>query len=102
MGGDALTAVEHLDRASRGTGVHLLTDQCVRHRVVKVLDLNVVINPDAGEAPLGILVVVLGQRLHDRQLDRLEELTAADAKAAHLAAIHPRDGRVDLGVACGQ
>ena len=60
MGGDAFTAVEHLDRASRGTGVHLLADQRVRHRVEKALDLDVVINPDAGEAPLGILVVLFG------------------------------------------
>jgi hypothetical protein len=62
----------------------------------------VVINPDAGEAPFGILIVLLGQWLHDRQLDRLEELAAADAKPTHLAAVHPLDSRVDLSVAGSQ
>ena len=66
MGGDAFAAVEHLDRAGRGAGVHLLADQGVRHRVEKALDLDVVVDADAGEAPLGILVVLLGQRLHER------------------------------------
>ena len=102
MGGDAFAAVEHLDRAGRGTGVHLLADQGVRHRVEKALDLDVVINADAGEAPLGILVVLFGQWLHEGAFDRLEELTAADAKPAHLAAVHPLDSRVDLGVAGSQ
>ena len=102
MRGDAFAAVEHLDRAGRGTGVHLLTDQGVRHRVEKALDLDVVINPDAGEALLGILIVLLGQWLHDRAFNRLKELATADTKSTHLAAIHPLDGRVDLSVAGSQ
>ena len=59
MGGDAFAAVEHLDRARRGAGVHLLADQRVRHRVEEALDLDVIVDADAGEMPLGILVVVL-------------------------------------------
>ena len=59
MGGDAFAAMEHLDRARRGAGVHLLADQGMRHRVEKALDLDVVVDADAGEMPLGILEIVL-------------------------------------------
>ena len=63
MGGDALAAMEHLDRARRGPGVHLLADQAVRHRVEEALDLDVIVDADAGEMPLGILEIVLRQAL---------------------------------------
>jgi hypothetical protein len=102
MRGDAFAAVENFDRADRGAGVHLFADQAVRHRIEEALHLNVVVDADAGEAPLGILVVLLGQWLHDRAFNRLEELAAADTKSTHLAAIHPLDGRVDLSVAGSQ
>ena len=92
-GRDALAAVEHLDGARRGAGVDLLADQRVRHRVEETLDLDMVVDADAGEVPLGILVVLLWQRLHDRPLDRLEQLAPADAQATHLAAVHPLQRR---------
>ncbi len=37
MSGDALAAVEHLDRAGRATDVDLLADQRMRHRIEEAL-----------------------------------------------------------------
>ena len=98
MARDPLAAVEHLDGARRGAGVDLLADQRVRHRVEETLDLNMVVDADAGEAPLGIFVVLLWQRLHGRPLDRLEQLAPADAEPAHLAPVHPLEGHGDRGL----
>ena len=99
---DALAAVEHLDRALRRPGVDLLADQRMRHRVEKALHLNVVVDADAGQMPLGILEIVLRQRSHHRTLDRLEQLGAAHADAAHLAVVHPLHRHGDGGVALRQ
>ena len=74
-----LATVEDLDGACGGAGVDLFTDQRVRHRVEETLDLNMVVDADAREAPLGILVVLLWQRLHGRPLDGFEQLAPADA-----------------------
>jgi hypothetical protein len=76
MGGDTIATVEHLDGALCRAGVDLLADQRVRHRVEKALHLDVVVDADAGEMPLGILEVVLGEFPHHRLLDRLEQLAA--------------------------
>ncbi len=37
--------------------------------------------------------------LHDRAFNRLEQLATADAKPAHLAAVHPLQGGGDRSVA---
>jgi hypothetical protein len=63
---------------SADAGIDLLTEQRVRHRVEETLNLNMVVDADAGEAPLGILVVLLWQRLHGRPFDRVEQLAPAD------------------------
>ena len=98
VGGDPFAPMEHLDRAGRGAGVHLLADQGVRHRVEEALALDMIVDADAGEMPLGILVILLRQRLHDGAFDGLEQLAAAHAQAAHLAAVHPLHGAGDGGV----
>ncbi len=61
-----------------------------------------VVDPDASQAPLGILVVLLGQRPHRGALDRIEQLPAAHPEAAHLAAVHPLQSRGDRRVALSQ
>jgi len=45
----------------------------------------VVVDADTGEMPLGILVVLLRQRLHSGTLDGLEQLTPAQPQTTHLA-----------------
>ena len=82
MRSDAPAAVEHLDRAGRDADVDLLADQRMRHRVEEALDLDVIVEPDPGETPLGELVVRLRQRLEGRPLDAREQVVPADAKSA--------------------
>jgi hypothetical protein len=49
MVGNAFAAMEYLDRPRRGTGVHLLAEQAVWHRIEEALDLDVIVDADAGE-----------------------------------------------------
>jgi hypothetical protein len=49
----------------------LLADQLVRHRIEEPFEFNVVVERDAREAPLGELVVGLGQRREHRPLEQL-------------------------------
>src|SRR5271165_5913654 len=102
MARDPLAVVEYLDGARGDAGIHLLAEQRVRHRVEETLDLNMVVDADADEAPFGILVVLLWQRPHGRPLDRFEQLAAADAEAAHLAPVHPLECNANRGIAFGQ
>src|SRR4051812_16443070 len=90
MGGDALAAMEHLDRAAGEAHVNLRADQRVRHRVEEALGLDMIIEVDPSQAPLGIFVVLGRQRPERRPLDALEELAPADPKAAHHMGV---DGR---------
>ena len=70
--------MEYLDGARRDAGIDLLAEQRVRHGVEETLNLNMVVDADAHKAPLGILIVLLWQRLHGRPLDRVEQLAPAD------------------------
>ena len=83
MHGDPLAAMEQLDGAAGRADVDLLADQAVRHRVEEALDLDVIVDADAGEPPFGELVVLARQRCQRRALDGLEEVAAADAEPAH-------------------
>jgi hypothetical protein len=53
---DPLAAMEDLDRAGREADIDLLADEGVRDRVEEARRLDVVIEVDTGEAPLGELV----------------------------------------------
>ena len=102
MARDPLAAVKYLDGARGGAGVHLLAEQSVRHRVKEAIDLNMVIDADASEAPFGKFVVLVWQGLHDRSLDCLEQLAAADPQSTHLTAVHSLEGDTNCSVAFGQ
>src|ERR1700712_4512867 len=94
-----LAAVEYLDGACGGAGVDLFADQRVRHRVEETLDLDMVVDADGREAPFGILIVLLWQRLHGRPLDHFEQLAPADTYPTHLAAVHPLERYVNRSLA---
>ena len=53
MGGNALAAVEDFDRARGDARPNLLAQQLVRHRVVVLLDLDVIVEPDPAFLPFG-------------------------------------------------
>jgi hypothetical protein len=88
MGGDALGAMECLDGAGGDAQVDLGADQRVRHRVVEAVDLDVVVEPNAGEPPLGELVIALWQRSQRRPLNAGEQIAPAQAEAPHDVAVH--------------
>ena len=67
--GNALTAVEHLHRALGQPCLDLLADQTVRDGVEEPGGFDVIVDADPGKCPIGILVVGVGQRSHDRSLD---------------------------------
>ena len=77
MGGDALAAVEHLDGARGGAGVDLLADQRVRHRVEEARRPRRGSRCRRGRDAIRHTRSRLGQWLHRRPLDRLEQLAAA-------------------------
>ena len=96
---DERAAMEYLDDARRGAGVDLLADQRVRHGIEELVDLDMIVDADARNAPLCILIVLLGQLLHDRRFDCFEQLAAADAEAAHLTTVHSLKRRSDRVIA---
>ena len=72
MGGDALGVMEHLDGAAGDTHIDLSADQRMRHRIVEALDLDVIIDPHAGEPPLGELVIARRQGVQRIAFDARE------------------------------
>ena len=91
MRGNALAAVEDLDRASRDARPNLLAQQLVRHRVAVLLDLDVVVEPDPALLPFGEDVRLGRQRLECRALQLREERAAARAEMARHAIVDLRD-----------
>src|SRR5579863_916067 len=98
MGGEALTPMEQLEGAGRGAKVDLLADQAGRNPVEKAIDLDVIIERDAGEAPFGELIVGVRQRRHCWPFDRLEQMAAADAEPPHNMGVDALDGGGDRRV----
>ena len=98
MRGNPLAAVEDFDRARGDARPHLLAQQLVRHRVIVLVDLDVVIEPDPAFLPFGKDVRLGRQRLERRTLDLLEQRAAAGAEMARHAIVDLRhqlgDGRV--------
>ena len=64
-----------------------LVHELVGDAVVVVLDGDVVVDVDAGIAPLGELVARRGERAQERAVELLEEGAAGDAELAHRARV---------------
>ena len=86
---NALAAMEDLDRARRNARPNLLTHQLVRHRVVVLVELDVVVEPDPALLPFGKDVGLGRQRLQRWAFELLEERSSARAEMA-------RDPVIDL------
>jgi hypothetical protein len=102
VSGNALAAMEHLDRVRGDAEVDLLADQGVRHRTEEALDLDVIVEADARQTPLGIDIFGGRQPTQQRTLDHLEQLAPADAEATHRALVHSRQHLSDRRVAFGE
>src|SRR5262249_40227849 len=98
MRGNALAAEEDLDRARRDTRPDLLAQQLVRHRVVVLVDLDVIVEPDPAFLPLGEDVELGRQRLERRSFQIIKQSASAGAEMARHPGIDLRyefgDGRV--------
>ena len=99
MGRDPAASPEHLDRARAQPHLDLLADQRVRNRVGGTRDLDVIVEPDPHPQPFGVLVGGLGQRVQDRPVEPVEQLTPAHPQPAQRLAVEPLQGGGDLPVA---
>ena len=91
MNGDALAFAEQLDGVGGDARVELLADQPMRHRVIMPVDVDVIIERDAADPPLGVFVGLGRQRLERRAVEFEEQIAAADAEAAHRPGIEIGD-----------
>lgn len=55
----------------------------MRDGIEERLELDVIIGGDTGQAPFGELVILRGKACQHRLFHGLEQMAAADAKAAH-------------------
>jgi hypothetical protein len=95
MRGDALGPVEDLDGRRGQAGVDVFVDERVGDGVVMALELDVVVDADAGaDFPFAVDEGLGGERAERRLVQALEELAAAGAVEAHGA-------RVEIGEELG-
>src|SRR6202047_3325989 len=80
MRGDPLTLVENLDGAGSEAHLDLGADEAMRDAVVMRLDLDVIVDADPADPPLGAHVRGLRQGLECRPVDLLEQLAAGGAQ----------------------
>jgi hypothetical protein len=69
MSSNALAAMEQLDCSSRDAHIDLSANERVRHRVIKAIDLDVIIEADARETPFSKFPVGVRQGLERRALN---------------------------------
>src|SRR3954453_14519507 len=72
------------------------------HRVVMALDVDVIIERQAADAPFGIHECLRWQRRQRRLVQLLEQLAAADAELAHRPGIEGLDRRRDRRIELSQ
>ena len=102
MRGDALTAMEQLDRSRRDAHVDLSADERMRDRVVEAVDLDVIVEIGAHATPFRVFPVGVRQRRQSRLLDALEQRAPADAELPHRTIIQAIERRPDRRVAFGE
>jgi len=72
MGGDALAAMEYLDRAGGDSHIDVGADEGVRNRIQELVNLDVIVETDACVQPFGELPIGGRQRTESVALDLLE------------------------------
>ena len=98
MCGNPLAAVKNFNGARRDASPDLLAQQVMWRRVVVLLDLDVVIEPDPAFLPFGKDVGLGRQRLERRLLQLLEERSSARPEMPRHALIELCDQLGDGGV----
>ena len=101
MRGDACAAMEDLDGARRDAHPHLLAQQLVGRRVVVLLDLDVIVEPELALLPFGVDESAHRELLERRPLQFLQQRLAARAQVPRDAGIEggdlDGDGPIQLG-----
>src|SRR5262249_943877 len=100
--GDALAAMEHLDRGRGVAGPQLLTYERVRHRVVVLVDLHVVVDAGAALLPVRERVVLAGRRLERGALVSLKREAAACPEIPRPGFFYPLDALANGGFELGE
>ena len=98
MRSDPLPFVEELDRACGDAGIDLLADQRMGNGVVEAFDLDMIIEPDADQFPLGIFIICRRQGPERRPIQGLQQIRATDAELAHRPGVHLRHHHGNGGV----
>src|SRR4051812_38741695 len=83
-------------------GLHLLFDEPEGHGVVMPVDIDVVVERDAPNAPLGVDEGLGRQRLEGWAVELGEHLGTADAEALHRPGIQVYDELRDGGIEFGE
>ena len=91
MGSNALAAVQDFDRARGDARPNRLAQQMVRHRVIVLLDLDVVVEPNRAFLPLGKNVGLGRQRPQRRAFQLIEQRATARTEVTRDAVIELRD-----------
>jgi hypothetical protein len=100
VGGNALAAAEDFNRSCGHACPNCLAQQLVRHRVVVLLDLDVVVEPHPAFLALGENLGLGRQRLENRALQLIEKCAAARTEVSRHAVIDLRDQFGDARVQC--
>ena len=92
MSGHALAAMEELDRRRGQAGVDELVDEGVGDRVVVPVQLDVIVDADAGvDFPFAVDEGLGRQRAERGVIEPLEEVAAAGAVESHQARVEIRE-----------
>jgi hypothetical protein len=94
--------VEDLDRACGQPRLDLVADQAIGDRVVVAVDVDMVVEADPPQAPLGVLVGLCRQWLQRWVVEFEEEVAAAHPKTAHRPCVEVGDQQGDRLVELGQ
>lgn len=82
MGGDPLALAEQLDRARRDAGLHLLSCEAPGNGVIMPIDLDVIIEAGAPNAPFGKDIAIGRQSSQRWAIDLFEQLPPRAADTA--------------------
>src|ERR1700687_5132525 len=87
MDGDAIALMEKLDGPRGDPRPQRLTQQRMRHRVVVLLDLDVIIEAGLALLPFGVDVRRCWERLQGRSVCRVEQSAPARAQMPRHSAV---------------
>src|SRR5271166_3412821 len=101
VGSDTLAFIKDFNSSRRKAHLQLLVRKAIRHAVIVIVNLDVIIDTRAPNAPFAVSVGLDGQSLKKGPVKILEHLAARLANAAHRAHLvdkneHLLDGLIEL------